>query len=94
MDESEHRALTAEYHSVKARLKLLRIGFWVAASLGIVLVCVGELWISVALWIGVGLLLWAAGIWIAWSDYILGAVQRQRGRVEAATESTTRRPDA
>lgn len=85
MDESERRALSAEYRSVKARRNLLVIGFWVAVSLGIVLVCVGELWTGVALWIGVGLLLSAAAIWIAWSDFIRGPAQRQRERVEAAT---------
>jgi hypothetical protein len=93
MDEPERRALTVEYLAVKTRLKLLRIGFWIAVSLGGGLVFVGELWIGVALWIGVGLLLSAAAIRIAWSDFVRGPVQRQRERVEAATEPSTGRPD-
>jgi hypothetical protein len=92
MDEFEHRALTAEYHSVKARLKLLRIGFWIAVSLGGGLVFVGELWIGAALWIGVGLLLSAAAIWIAWTDFIRGPVSQHRESVEAATGVEHRTP--
>jgi hypothetical protein len=87
MDEAERRALTAEYRSVKARRDLLGIGFWMTSGLGIVLVCVGQLWIGVALWVGVGLLFAAAALRIAWSDFIRGPVQRQRERVEAARET-------
>jgi hypothetical protein len=92
MDEPERRALTAEYLAVKTRLKLLVIGFWVAVSLGGGLVFVGELWIGAALWIGVGLLLLAAAIRIAWSDFIRGPVSHHRERVEAATEADHRTP--
>jgi hypothetical protein len=56
------------------------------------LVFVGELWIGTALWVGVGLLLSAAAIWIGWSDFIRGPVQRQRERAEAAIDADPRTP--
>jgi hypothetical protein len=92
MDEFEHRALNAEYLSVKDRLRLLRVGFWIAAVLGIVLVCVGELWLDVGVWVGAALLFSAATIWILRNDFIRGPVQRQRRRVEAATDADHRTP--